>query len=228
MAQYYEDWSGATLNSKNKIAGWARRWYTELTGWTCVEDASGYAPAGRAVEAVVTSSGRAGLCFLAADGSPEQCEVAALMISNIPGSIAHIGGPFGRGSGVADATSAIVGSMMGHPGIRITQFVSAALTSQINTAYVWSAGVPYWNVVRMSGTEITQELRSADNPNIILSSHTWTASLVQSGWLGLFAFANGTIYRALCWCAGTGGDLAPIPGRTTSERQRSRLILTPW
>lgn len=228
MAQFFEDWSGQGLDSVNGLTGWSRRYYTAHLTYTTRADSSGYAPAGRALEVVSSGSIRAGCTYSAADGSPEKCEVAALISTNIPTATSTLCGPMGRASGGSTTVTTVTGLMTGHPGIRINQYNGGTVSSgTTNSSYSWAANTPYWVVLRLDGTTATQELRSADDPNILLNTESWTVSVIQSGWLGMFFFQGDMTARVLCWCAGTDGDPAPIPG-LTSERQRSRLILTPW
>ena len=179
MAQFYEDWSGATLNSLNNVTGWLRRFYTTTAEYRVLTDASEYAPAGRSLEIKMLSSARSAISHAAADGSSEKSEVAALISTNIPTSTATIGGPLGRGSGTGASATCVVGSLTGQTGLRIIQYEAAALTNSDTSNFAWSADTPYWVVLRLDGTTATQELRSAANPNIILHSTSGQPALVR-------------------------------------------------
>lgn len=234
MAQYYEDWSGEQLDATNTLSGWTRQYNTANLTYTVRGDNSGYAPAGRALEVVVNSSARSAVTFNGAGTAPEVCEVAALMnFSVVPGP-SSLGGPMARASGGAASVTTVAAMLSllfvtSGKGVQISDYSGGAVSHSAQTPYNWPTGTPFWVILRLVGTSAVVELRGATEPFPLLISMSRTLpTSAKTGLLGLYFFTAGTNVRVLCWCAGTDGDSAPLSGLSLPERQRSRLILTPW
>lgn len=234
MAQYYDDWSGEQLDATNTLSGWTRQYNTSNLTYTVRSDNSGYAPAGRALEVVVSSSARSAVTFDGAGIAPEVCEVAALMNFSVVPGVSSLGGPMARSSGGATSVTAVVGMLAKRfpssgEALRISDYDNGAGTNGTDVEYKWPTGTPFWAILRLVGTSAVVELRGATEPFPLLISVPRTLpTSAKNGALGMYFFTGGTTARVLCWCAGTDGDAAPLSGLSLPERQRSRLILTPW
>lgn len=101
-------------------------------------------------------------------------------------------------------------------------YTNASAASEYLTALVWMSAY-------CDGATFVAEMHRADTLEYIagLSAPTPAANKVSAG-VGHWAFSPNGVSVIHAVSVGTGADAAATPFGATNERQRSRLILTPW
>lgn len=130
----------------------------------------------------------------------------------------------------ADMSSYYYGGIQNASNVRLRKKVDGAFTSIDTVPFAVAINTPYW--LRLQAVDSTIRLKAwllgYNEPESWLISTTDT-SIPSAGGVGLAAAggSSGAKPSADVFAIGTDGDPAPT-GPVGGERQRSRLILTPW
>ena len=208
MAQFWEDWSGSTLNAAP--AGWTPSFVTANALWRVEADASGHAPAGRRLLVDKNATDRAALFFDAVGAGNADVQIR-LLVRNLGGVSQQFGGPGLRMSGIAGSENVVYGAFTVSARIANIQINSGtasvlgygALTGVYNTSEY------YWLTITSSGGTVTTTLASVATPETIIDTASQTAAVSAAGAVGIFASRSSTIMHVLAVGVGTDGDPAP-------------------
>lgn len=210
MAQYWEDWTGQTVDAEP--TGWTVRYASVGVVYAIKADVD--APAGKSLKITRSNTARRLLSWDAvdSDGGRATLSVRALVRHNspTPSGVAPYLGICGRGGGAAASESGVVAYLTdAGKSIRIHQY-SSGTSSILETSATgaWNVGTVYWLGLDVDGTTATVTIAPANDPDNPTVTITDTVSVTAAGWVGFFTFTAGD-FDVLAIGVGTGGDPAP-------------------
>lgn len=208
MAQFWEDWSGSTLNAEP--TGWTKQFVTSGTLYRVEEDTSGFAPAGRRLLIDKSALDRATITFDAVGASEADVQVR-ILVRSLGGSNAQYGGPCARISGAVGTETALYGSFTTTQRISNVQ-LNAGVASVLGYGAltgVYDTTEYYWLTITTSAGNVTTTISSVAAPETIVDTATHTPAVAGAGGVGVFVSHNATIFHVLAVGIGTDGDPAP-------------------
>jgi len=202
MAQYWEDWSGSTLDAEP--TGWTKRYNHSSTTYAVQADAEG--PAGRRLRITKGTSQRSLLSLNAvdADSLRAKCKIRALVrivtdsSSSASVSFAGVGA---RGAGSTSSETVVSGALGKGSGFAIDtyaecrslSYASGTLTSVSSSAPAYTSGGYYWLGLDLDGASVTVTTAARATPETIIETASTTTSVSAAGWTGLFSFSGSTV-----------------------------------
>lgn len=210
MAQYWEDWSGSTLNEFP--TGWTRRFGIPAYNQWKVKETGGV----RFLEAGLTTNGSTARQMISmdavdSDSARVDFEIAfKWQCASVGTSRPQMKGA-GRASGDATVTNAYLGGFDNSGGgHRIQKYVAGTSTTIQAITGTVLANTNYITRSRVSGSSLKLKtwLASESEPEA-WNVETTDASFTASGWVGLFCLNTTYVYKIAFIGIATGGDVAP-------------------
>lgn len=221
MAQYWDDWSDATLNAFP--TGWTKRFADPTANQWFVREVGGV----RHLEMGLTSGGSSQRQMLSMDAVDSDSARADFEIAfkwqcaSVGTSRPQLKGA-GRASGDVTATYAYLGGFDNTGGgHRIQKYVNGTSTTVLAVAGTVTAATYYITRYRVAGTSLKLKtwLASGEEP-AEWTVETTDSSLSAAGWVGLFSVNTTYVYKIAFVGIATGGDTAPltepVPGDVTA------------
>lgn len=212
-AQYSEDWSGESIGSTAKPAGWTERWDAGNTLYEIVADAD--APAGKALRFTSNGNVRQLLSFDAIDTDANRDNIQQAILIKFSAPSASSGPSLcARASGTSTTETGIIGQTVDNGGHKLNVYrysAGASQTSNLDTDLIPSVPTIAWLrfTVADNNSHIV-ELIDASNLSTVVSHTVADATLDQLGWAGIFTFTSPYSYDVLEYLAATGTETVTL------------------
>ena len=211
MAQYWEDWSGSTVDAEP--TGWTKRFVTSGTVYKVEADASGYAPANRRLLIDKSATDRAAISFDAVSSVADvQIRILARCFATAEITTQYAG-PAGRIAGAAASETVVAGNFAGKTTTETTQIaqINAGTFSQLKygASLSWATTGYYWITLTLSSGTATVTIADVATPETVIETISNAVAVTGAGLVGLFASNAAAVVHVLAVGVGTGSDTAP-------------------